>query len=446
VRKLNYAKLVPAWNVIVSSGMYVDDLDDAFAHEATLLGLLCLPIVLVCIAASWLVRRSLAGGLRRLSAAMLGLAEGNLTLAIPGLTRRDEVGAMARSVEVFKDGLIRGQAMEREAAEAAAAAAATREQAEAARAAAAAKLQEVVGGLAAGLSLLAKGDLGCSLTTSFAAEYETLRRDFNSAVGQLAGTMGQIVANTRAIASNTVEITSAADDLARRTEQQAASLEETTAALDRITTTVRETAEGAQKACNVVAAAQSGAQQSAEIVKEAVAAMTAIEGSSQQISQIIGVIDEIAFQTNLLALNAGVEAARAGDTGRGFAVVASEVRALAQRSADAAKEIKSLISVSGQEVARGVQLVGQTGRSLDSIVGQVEQISGVVVTIAASAREQATALSEVNVALNHMDQVTQQNAAMVEQSTAACHNLSGEAAELDRLTSQFSVERHAASG
>jgi methyl-accepting chemotaxis protein len=269
------------------------------------------------------------------------------------------------------------------------------------------------------------------------AEYAALRQDFNAAMATLQETMVSIGANTQAVRSGAEEITQASDDLSRRTEQQAASLEETAAALDEITATVRKTAEGANEARKVVAAAKTDAERSGEVVKETVAAMSGIETSSKQIGNIIGVIDEIAFQTNLLALNAGVEAARAGDAGRGFAVVATEVRALAQRSADAAKEIKTLISASGAQVASGVTLVGETGKALSRTVEQVEQLNRLVSEIAASAQEQATGLHEVNTAVNQMDQVTQQNAAMVEEATAASHSLSGEAAELARLVGQF---------
>jgi len=241
------------------------------------------------------------------------------------------------------------------------------------------------------------------------------------------------------IRSGTSEITQAADDLSRRTEQQAASLEQTAAALDEITATVRRTAEGSKHALAVVSKTKTDAEQSGEVVRQAVAAMGGIEKSSQQIGQIIGVIDEIAFQTNLLALNAGVEAARAGDAGRGFAVVASEVRALAQRSAEAAKEIKALISASAQQVGSGVKFVGETGEALSRIVAQVAEINSAVGEIASAAQEQATGLAEVNTAVNQMDQVTQQNAAMVEQSTAASHALAGEAEELARLTGRFQL-------
>jgi methyl-accepting chemotaxis protein len=265
-------------------------------------------------------------------------------------------------------------------------------------------------------------------------------------VDKLQTAMTVIAANALGIRGGGEEISAAADDLSRRTEQQAASLEETAAALDEITATVKKTADGAKAANAVVAAAKGDAEHSGDVVRKAVEAMSAIERSSSQISQIIGVIDEIAFQTNLLALNAGVEAARAGDAGRGFAVVASEVRALAQRSATAAKEIKALISASGQQVAAGVDLVGETGKSLDRIVKQVAEISAVVTEISASAQEQSVGLAQVNTAINQMDQVTQQNAAMVEQSTAASHALSQEAEELARLVAAFKVGRLAEVG
>jgi len=244
---------------------------------------------------------------------------------------------------------------------------------------------------------------------------------------------------TVGIQTGSSEISQAADDLSRRTEQQAAALEQTAAALDQITATVRKTADGATHAREVVGTAKNDATRSGEIVHGAVSAMNEIEASAKQISQIIGVIDEIAFQTNLLALNAGVEAARAGEAGRGFAVVAQEVRALAQRSAEAAKEIKSLITASTNQVDQGVQLVGQAGKALERIVSQVAEINTVVIEIAASAQEQSTGLAQVNTAINQMDQVTQQNAAMVEESTAASHSLQHEANDLARLLGRFQL-------
>jgi methyl-accepting chemotaxis protein len=295
--------------------------------------------------------------------------------------------------------------------------------------------------LGEGLTALAAGDLRARIDGDFPAEYAAIQSDFNAAMHQLAEVMSVIIDTADRVGSATGEIGQAADDLSRRTEQQAASLEETAAALDEITATVRTTADGATQARSVVAAAKGDAERSGEVVRNAVAAMGEIEASAKQISQIIGVIDEIAFQTNLLALNAGVEAARAGDAGKGFAVVASEVRALAQRSADAAKEIKTLISASTQQVGQGVTLVGETGQALQRIAAQVADINAVVSEIAASAAEQATGLQEVNTAVNQMDQVTQQNAAMVEQTTAASHSLRQEAGQLAELIGRFRVDR-----
>lgn len=295
----------------------------------------------------------------------------------------------------------------------------------------------VVTSLAGALSSLSEGNLTSQISETFPGDYEQLRTDFNAAVTSLAATLGQVRTGSETMRTGADEIAHASDDLSRRTEQQAASLEETAAALDEITATVKTTAAGARKASETVALAKSEAVRSGEVVAQAVQAMGDIKTSSQEISQIIGVIDEIAFQTNLLALNAGVEAARAGDAGRGFAVVAQEVRALAQRSAQAAKEIKALISASSQQVGQGVELVGQTGKTLEKIVAQVADIDALISEIAASAQEQATGLAEVNTAVNQMDQVVQQNAAMVEQSTAATHALKSETAELNRLIARF---------
>jgi methyl-accepting chemotaxis protein len=367
------------------------------------------------------------------------LAAGDNGIDLQRLERKDELGAMVRSLMVFRDNQTRLANLQEQQRQADRLAEAERARVEAERQAAAEQQAFVVGSVAEGLSKLSDGNLMFRLTAPFAGEYEALRRDFNSAMDKLQETMSVIAANTDGIRGGGEEISRAADDLSRRTEQQAASLEETAAALDEITATVRRTAEGANEANSVVAAARTDAEHSGEVVSKAVAAMSAIESSSTQIGQIIGVIDEIAFQTNLLALNAGVEAARAGDAGRGFAVVASEVRALAQRSADAAKQIKSLISTSSQQVGQGVALVGETGKALDRIVQQVGRITVLVTEIAASAKEQATGLHEVNTAVNQMDQVTQQNAAMVEESTAASKNLALEAEALADLVGQFKV-------
>jgi methyl-accepting chemotaxis protein len=390
-------------------------------------------------AMAWVITRAIERPITAMTGAMRALAGGDTAIQIPALHQQDEIGAMAGAVQVFRDAAVTNSRLEQEAA-------AARQLAEQEQASArkmqeqqAQQAQTVVRNLAGGLSKLASGDLVQRLTESFAQEYEVLRSDYNAAVEKLEATLQEIASNTGAIRSGTGEIASASDDLSRRTEQQAASLEETAAALDQITATVRKTAEGADHARQVVGTARADAEQSGHVVARAVEAMSGIEASSQQIGQIIGVIDEIAFQTNLLALNAGVEAARAGDAGRGFAVVASEVRGLAQRSADAAKEIKALIMTSERQVKSGVDLVSQTGTALGRIVAQVIDIDAVVTNISASAKEQASALAQVNTAVNQMDQVTQQNAAMVEQSTAAAHGLAKESDTLSALVSRFQI-------
>lgn len=291
--------------------------------------------------------------------------------------------------------------------------------------------------MAEGLRLLAAGDLTHTIDVEFAAIAEAARHDFNRAVEKLRESLISISKISDSVRSGIGEITSATDDLAHRTEQQAASLEETAAAVTEISSTVKKTSEGTIHAQNVVHQAKSGADKSGEIVQRAIVAMGSIEKSSQHISRIIGVIDEIAFQTNLLALNAGVEAARAGEAGRGFAVVASEVRALAQRSADAAKEIKGLILASEAHVRDGVTLVGETGRALSEIVSEIDEINTIVANISEQAQDHANGLHEVSIAVNEMDQITQQNAAMCEQTTAAAHALRRQSTELGQLVGQF---------
>ncbi|MGH1367067.1 MAG: methyl-accepting chemotaxis protein [Maritimibacter sp.] len=295
----------------------------------------------------------------------------------------------------------------------------------------------VVDALRSGLGSLAQGDLTARLDEAFSQDYEQLRVDFNSAVEGLLAAMRGVVENADLITGEAAEISSAADDLSQRTERQAATLEETASALDEMTSSVKSAAEGALHANEIVENARRNAEASGEIVREAVEAMSEIESSSTQISKITGVIDDIAFQTNLLALNAGVEAARAGEAGRGFAVVASEVRALAQRSSDAAREINELISASGAQVKRGVDLVDQAGGALKGIVESVSEISQNVSDIAVSSQEQSAGLAEINSAMNQLDQVTQQNAAMFEETTAASHALTREAETLAKTMAQF---------
>ncbi|WP_296600359.1 methyl-accepting chemotaxis protein [Phenylobacterium sp.] len=411
----------------------------AQAFSITLLAVGSLLAVALSVVMGAILSAAIANPVSAMTAAMTKLAAGDNNVDVPAQGRKDEVGRMATAVQHFKDAALEKTRLEGEAAEQRRAADAARSSSEAERAATAAEQTKVVEGLAKGLERLAAGALTFRLTETFPSHYEALRADFNRAMDTLQETMREVATNATAVRSGSGEISQASDDLSRRTEQQAASLEETAAALDQITATVRKTAEGAAQSRESVGAAKADAERSGVVVRDAISAMSEIENSSGQISQIIGVIDEIAFQTNLLALNAGVEAARAGDAGKGFAVVASEVRALAQRSAEAAKEIKTLISASSTQVERGVGLVGETGKVLERILTQVTSINSAVTEIAASAQEQATGLQQVNTAINQMDQVTQQNAAMVEQATAASHALSAESEALSRLISRFEL-------
>jgi len=391
----------------------------------------------VALLMGWLLSNAIAAPVTAMTAVMRRLAGGDNAVEVPAVGRKDEIGGMAAAVLTFKDAALEKIRLEGVAADQRADAERAREAGEVERQGNAREQAQVVTCVGKGLEALAGGDLTFRLNETFPPAYRKLQADFNAAMDTLADTMTVINGAVGGIQAGSGEISHAADDLSRRTEQQAASLEETAAALDEITATVRRTAEGAGSARRTVDSARLDAERGGDVVDRAVAAMGQIEGSSREISAIIGVIDEIAFQTNLLALNAGVEAARAGEAGRGFAVVAQEVRALAQRSADAAKEIKTLINASTQQVEAGVDLVGETGEALRRIIAGVQDINRIVAEIAASATEQATGLHQVNTAVNQMDQATQQNAAMVEQSTAASHALSNEARELGRLVQRF---------
>ena len=349
------------------------------------------------------------------------LQHGDTSRAIPEANRRDEIGALGKALVDFRDTTAEQQRMEEE-----------KRKQDAAQ-------EHVVTELSKALGLLSTGDLTVQITDTFPTEYEKLRTDFNALVNRLFDTVSAVVDAADSIQNGSTEISSASDDLARRTESQAATLEETAAALDELTASVRQAAEGASSVANTMEEAKAEAVNSGTVVNSAVSAMTEIEQSSTHISQIIGVIDDIAFQTNLLALNAGVEAARAGEAGRGFAVVASEVRALAQRSSDAAMEIKTLIGDSSRQVERGVDLVGKAGEALHNIVERVTQISSLISDIAQGASEQSAGLGDINSGMVELDQVTQQNAAMVEEATAASHMLKANATNLAEMVSHFKL-------
>ena len=384
------------------------------------------------------VLKSIANPITGITASMRRLAEGDTSSQIPFADRADEIGSMAGAVEIFRQAAIANKRMATEAEENRIRAEADRvDTQKLAEADASERLRIATSGLAAGLKRLAAGDLAFQLNEAFAPDFEALRHDFNQSVTQLGGTLRAISDSIGTIDEGTREISSGASDLSKRTEQQAASLEETAAALEEITANVANSSKRTEETRTVATEANRSAGISAEVVSHAEEAMERIETSSQQISNIISVIDEIAFQTNLLALNAGVEAARAGEAGKGFAVVAQEVRELAQRSASAAKEIKGLIQNSSKEVESGVKLVRDTGQALKTIGGFITQINHHMDSIATSAKEQSIGLSEVNVAVNRMDQTTQQNATMVQESTAASDSLAQQAQTLRELIAQF---------
>jgi methyl-accepting chemotaxis protein len=357
--------------------------------------------------------RLVATPLSRMASVMRELAKGNRSVEVPVEPRRDEVGELATAMTGFRDQLaLAEQAKEEQA-------------------------HLLVASVGSALNQMAEGNLTARITVDLTGPFAKLKEDFNQAISSLESTIQSVAGAASGIHTGSSEIRAASDDLALRTEQQAASLERTSLAMSSVTAMVQETAKSAEEVLQSIEEAHRRAAEGSEVVERAVAAMDAIEGSSREIGSIINVIDGIAFQTNLLALNAGVEAARAGDAGRGFAVVANEVRALAQRSADAAREIKNLISKSGEQVGQGVALVGDTGRMLSQIVGQVAKVNELVSSISEAAAAQATGLEQVNETVSEMDRVTQQNAAMVEESTAAARSLAGEADDLSSIVTRF---------
>jgi methyl-accepting chemotaxis protein len=423
---------------IEGSKRSVENATEAY-HLAAFQTYVAIAVLLLIVAvATGFAFMGIANPIQQITGSMRKLAGGDTDSAIPFAGRADEIGAMAAAVQIFREAALDNIRMTREAEEQRRAGEEQRvilqrrAEEEARR-----KLIEATSALAVGMKALAGGDLTYQINEAVSEDFVALRDDFNSAVSQLGSTLAAVAGATRTIDSGTREISAGAEDLSKRTEQQAASLEETAAALDEITVNVSNSTQRAEEAREIATRAKSSATKSGQVVAEAVEAMSRIEGSSNQISNIISVIDEIAFQTNLLALNAGVEAARAGEAGKGFAVVAQEVRELAQRSAQAAKEIKGLIQNSAGEVQNGVKLVRETGVSLKSIEDLILSINEHMNAIATSAREQSNGLGEVNTAVNQMDQVTQQNAAMVEESNAASASLAMESARLSDLISGF---------
>jgi methyl-accepting chemotaxis protein len=401
-------------------------------------GILTVAVLLFSTALIGLLRK-IVTPLAELASCMNLLSQGRLETEIRDVDRPDEIGLMARSVQVFKDNAVQLQSSEARTARLVEETERQRSLRDAERAELVAQQAEVVTAIGLGLEHLSDGKLAFRIEQPFPTAYEELKANFNRAMEQMQQTVSALLAATTTIQSGTEEITVAADDLSRRTSEQAASLKDTATALVNIAATVRKSTDGATHARDIVTLAKSDVERSGALMSEAVKAMGGIKGQSTQIGQFVGVIDQLAFQTNLLALNAGVEAARAGDSGRGFAVVASEVRALAQRSANAAREIKLLISSSKEQVDRGVQLVSRTGEALSSIVRQVSEISAAVSDISSSANEQMLSLRDISDAVNQIDDVTQRNASIVQQTTASSHGLAQEARELVRLVGRFEV-------
>jgi methyl-accepting chemotaxis protein len=368
----------------------------------------------IAVKLAMMLSQMIARPITSLTNAMAELAAGENEVVVPDADRTDELGNMARAVMVFRDAAI-------------------------AKRKADAVQEHVVHALGAGLEAIAGGDMTYQITQPFHGDYDGLRLTFNSTVEGLERSLSQVAGSAQSVHAGSTAIRAASEDLSRRTEQQAGSLAETTAAMDKVTGMVGDTARAAAEVHGSINAAHKDATEGGQVVAQAVSAMDAIEKSSQEIGQIINVIDGISFQTNLLALNAGVEAARAGDAGKGFAVVANEVRALAQRSATAARDIKTLITTASGQVIQGVSLVGETGKMLDRIVTKIADVNALINDIANSTNTQAGNLKQVNGAVVDMDKLTQQNAAMVEESTAAARQLAGEADELAALVSRFQL-------
>jgi methyl-accepting chemotaxis protein len=393
-----------------------------------------------------IIWRAVARPLAEISRTTAAVAAGAYDMPVPYGDRHDEIGNVARSVMIFRDAAVEKERLRRERASERERTEAERRKQEQAQAAAAAEQADVVRALADGLGRLAQGDLTCRLGDGFTEAYREIKDDFNTAIVHLEETIQTIAGATREVASTAAEISAGTTNLSRRTEQQAAGLEQTSASMEQISTTVKKNAENAQQANQFAAGTREVADRSGAVVAEAVGAMARIEESSRKISDIISVIDEIARQTNLLALNAAVEAARAGEAGRGFAVVASEVRSLAQRSSQAAKDIKDLITNSSGQVQEGVGLVNKAGASLTEIVASIKKVAAIVSDIATASAEQSSGLDQVGAALSQMDEVTQQNSALVEQNAAAAKALERQSKAMNDRVSVFRLDGQLGTG
>ena len=450
--KLSYVAGFQPWGWVIGTGVYVDDLNQQVwsnGKRALTVGSIIIVIIgLVTVASA----RRISIALKAMTSAMAELAAGNFDVVLPGLGRSDEIGDIAGAVEAFKLKAIEKAYLESEATalrrERDADEATRRQRAEQElqmkaaeeRAKAAEESACVVSSLAAGLKRLSNGDLAYRLNNEFSPAYQQIKDDFNAALSGLQETVASIVEVTREVANASAEISTSTTDLSQRTEEQAASLEQTSASMEEISGTVKKNAENAEVANASASATCEIAQRGSEVVAKAVTAMAKIEESSHKVSDIIGVIDEIARQTNMLALNAAVEAARAGEAGRSFAVVASEVRSLAQRSSQAAKDIKDLITKSSLQVREGVELVNGAGGSLGEIAKSIKKVAAIIADITNASAEQAIGIEQVNRALTQMDEVTQQNSALVEQNAATAKTLEHQAKAMDERVAFFKLD------
>ncbi|QCI96945.1 HAMP domain-containing methyl-accepting chemotaxis protein [Agrobacterium larrymoorei] len=401
---------------------------------------LCAILILLCIGSTLFLRRRAIRPLVQMTSAMTKMAGGDLKDEPPHLTRADEIGAMAKALAVFRNAGLAKERLEAEAEDSRILTEQEREQRERERLADAQALRFAIEQLGGGLNQLSNGNLSRTLDRPFDPRFETLRSDFNASLVTLRATLQDVLSETGLLNHQGQEMRDGANNLSRRTEQQAAALEETAAALEEVTSTVKTSVSRVDDTRDLVKEARRSAVHSSTVVGNAISAMNRIESASGEIGSIIGVIDDIAFQTNLLALNAGVEAARAGEAGKGFAVVAQEVRELAQRSANAAREIKGLIGKSSEEVAEGVNLVQSTGTALSQIEEVVSRIDLNIDSIATAAREQSVGLQEISASVNSLDQMTQQNAAMVEETNATTQALADAAVSLATLVGRFNID------